>query len=397
MTTVVIMPGGFHPFHAGHAALYNSARRAFPDAEVFVAATNDTSARPFPFAVKEKLAKLAGVEPGHFVQVKSPFRAEEITSQFNPDQDLLIFVRSEKDATNPPQAGGVKKDGSPAYLQPLIGARRLEPFARHAYMAYLPTVEFGPGMTSATEIRSAWPQLNDKRKTALVMSLYPKTQTNPRLASTVVKMLDTAIGTAVSENQGWAATLEAKNKCPPATQDITLNLKNRQKAIDEYGYGPLNPDMPNRKFWMKKVDEWNLDSAEEAKQSLCGNCAAFDIRQETLDCIAQGIDSDSPADAEGVIDAGDLGYCKFLKFKCASRRTCDAWVTGGPLVDKPDVTEVDAQNFVGGMTASYQRRENQPVDEDYIDEKWSQKYKSSINCASPRGFSQRAHCAGRKK
>jgi hypothetical protein len=397
MTTVVIMPGGFHPFHAGHAALYNSARRAFPDAEVFVAATNDTSARPFPFAVKEKLAKLAGVEPGHFVQVKSPFRAEEITSQFNPDQDLLIFVRSEKDATKPPQAGGVKKDGSPAYLQPLIGARRLEPFARHAYMAYLPTVEFGPGMTSATEIRSAWPQLNDKRKTALVMSLYPKTQTNPRLAATVVKMLDTAIGTAVSENQGWAATLEDKNKCPPATQDITLNLKNRQKAIDEYGYGPLNPDMPNTKFWMKKVDEWNLDSVEEAQQSLCGNCAAFDIRQETLDCIAQGIDSDSPADAEGVIDAGDLGYCKFLKFKCASRRTCDAWVTGGPLVDKPDVTEVDAQNFVGGMTASYQRRENQPVDEDYIDEKWSQKYKSSINCASPRGFSQRAHCAGRKK
>jgi len=103
--------------------------------------------------------------------------------------------------------------------------------------------------------------------------------------------------------------------------------------------------MPNTKFWMKKVDEWNLDSTEEAKQSLCGNCAAFDIRQDTLDCIAQGIDSDSPADAEGVIAAGDLGYCKFLKFKCASRRTCDAWVTGGPLTDnKPGVEE----NFADG-------------------------------------------------
>jgi hypothetical protein len=34
---------------------------------------------------------------------------------------------------------------------------------------------------------------------------------------------------------------------------------------------------------------------------------------------------------------------------------------------------------------------------DYIDEKWSKKYKRSINCASPRGFSQRAHCQGRKK
>ena len=35
--------------------------------------------------------------------------------------------------------------------------------------------------------------------------------------------------------------------------------------------------------------------------------------------------------------------------------------------------------------------------EDYIDERWSQKYKKSINCANPKGFSQRAHCAGRKK
>lgn len=32
-----------------------------------------------------------------------------------------------------------------------------------------------------------------------------------------------------------------------------------------------------------------------------------------------------------------------------------------------------------------------------INEKWSAKYKKSINCANPRGFSQRAHCAGRKK
>ena len=34
---------------------------------------------------------------------------------------------------------------------------------------------------------------------------------------------------------------------------------------------------------------------------------------------------------------------------------------------------------------------------DYIEEKWSKKYKRSINCSNPRGFSQRAHCAGRKK
>jgi hypothetical protein len=117
MKQVVIMPGGFHPFHAGHYALYKQAQDAFPGADVYVAATNDTSTRPFPFAIKEKLAQLAGVKSGQFVQVKSPFRAQEITTKYNPEETELIFVRSEKDADKPPQAGGVKKDGTPAYLQ----------------------------------------------------------------------------------------------------------------------------------------------------------------------------------------------------------------------------------------------------------------------------------------
>ena len=28
---------------------------------------------------------------------------------------------------------------------------------------------------------------------------------------------------------------------------------------------------------------------------------------------------------------------------------------------------------------------------------WSDKYKKSINCSNPKGFSQKAHCAGKKK
>jgi hypothetical protein len=35
------------------------------------------------------------------------------------------------------------------------------------------------------------------------------------------------------------------DKCPIPTQNIELNLQNRQKAINEYGYGPLNPNEPN--------------------------------------------------------------------------------------------------------------------------------------------------------
>lgn len=189
---IVIQPGGYHPFHTGHYALYQSAKKAFPDADLYVAATADTKSRPFPFEVKEKLAKLAGVEQGEFVQVKSPFRAEEITSKYDPEQDVVIFVRSEKDRSEQPMPGGKKKDGSPAYFQPYTG-KNLKPFGKHGYMAYLPTVEFGPGITSASEIRDTWPRLNEKQKLAMVMSLYPKTQKDVKLAKVVASMLDSVM------------------------------------------------------------------------------------------------------------------------------------------------------------------------------------------------------------
>jgi hypothetical protein len=37
------------------------------------------------------------------------------------------------------------------------------------------------------------------------------------------------------------------------------------------------------------------------------------------------------------------------------------------------------------------------AEETEIDEKWSQKYKNSIDCSNPKGFSQKAHCQGKKK
>jgi hypothetical protein len=223
MKQIVIMPGGFHPFHAGHYALYKSALEAFPQADVYVAATNDQSERPFPFSIKEKLAKLAGVQQGRFVQVKSPFQAKEITQNYDPNSDVLIFVRSEKDKNESPKPGGTKKDGTPAYFQPYTG-KDMQPFSKHAYFAYLPTVTFGPGIKSATEIRNAWPNLDDRRKTAMVMSLYPATQKNPKLAQNVVQLLDVGMGGAEGVAEGAPIVVAL----PP------IDVRNPKKAPQPY-------------------------------------------------------------------------------------------------------------------------------------------------------------------
>jgi len=128
--------------------------------------------------------------------------------------------------------------------------------------------------------------------------------------------------------------------CPMATQDIHINLKNRNHAIKEYGYGPLNPNGPNDKFWKRLADMWNITS-EEAKTSRCKNCAAFVQTKEMLACIEKGIsfNPDEPEEnntaeavtAKVVQDKANLGYCQLFHFKCAGDRTCDAWLMGGPI------------------------------------------------------------------
>ena len=126
---------------------------------------------------------------------------------------------------------------------------------------------------------------------------------------------------------------EAKKQkaCPKTTGDVQLNLKNRNKAIKKQKYGPANPSLPNKPFWEEKAEMWDDIPVSEAKTMRCGNCAAFDISAKMKKCIQDGLKDDAETDSYETINAGQLGYCHMLKFKCASKRTCDAWVTGGPI------------------------------------------------------------------
>ena len=134
------------------------------------------------------------------------------------------------------------------------------------------------------------------------------------------------------------------DSCPVATQDMDVNLENRQKAIDEYDYGPLDPGVDdtgqNDKFWTKIADTFKADM-DSALESRCANCAAFNQTSKILECIAKGMGSEGADDPYDSIQAGDLGYCQFLKFKCASQRVCTAWVSGGPITDEDMSTKGD--------------------------------------------------------
>lgn len=115
---------------------------------------------------------------------------------------------------------------------------------------------------------------------------------------------------------------EAKRAiCPPATQDLKLNTKNRDSAIhaEHIQYGPLNVGVPGD-YWKKIAKYWNTTDVA-AKKSLCGSCVAFDISPRMLECMPG-----ETSDKDGV-----LGYCWMHHFKCHSARSCRTWAKGGPI------------------------------------------------------------------
>jgi len=128
---------------------------------------------------------------------------------------------------------------------------------------------------------------------------------------------------------------EDGDACPAATGDLTLNLQNRGKAIDKADYGPMDPNLPNRDYWKRMGDRWD-DTPENAKKMRCGNCSAFNQTSDMKACIEDGMSDDSMDDSMEVIEAGELGFCEIFDFKCAAKRTCAAWIVGGPITDEGD-------------------------------------------------------------
>lgn len=172
MKTIIIYPGGFHPFHKGHAESYNNLRNKFQGADLYVASSPSTAERPFSFEDKKTLAVAAGIPEDKFVMVKSPYRSEEITQNYDPEKDVLVFALSEKDSQ---RLSYTKKDGSVGYFQPYDDSEKMKPFKEHAYVYITPKVSFevlGTSIDSASKIRDMYKNSSDEDKINILKDMY---------------------------------------------------------------------------------------------------------------------------------------------------------------------------------------------------------------------------------
>lgn len=221
---VVIYGGGFQPFHTGHLSSYLQAKKAFPNADFYVTASADVKQRPIPFEQKRFLATQAGVSPEDFkdVAVKSPLNPQEILSHYDPEQDVFILVRSERDPVP-----YTKKDGSPGYFQPYVKGVQLVPFGQHGYVFVTKKKNFellGQDVYSGTQVRNMYNQANDEQRQLMVQQMYPKSKQQ----GTIKKILDKYLTEAPAMNENFVRLIkEAK----PLLKEASLEQKVRMLKL----------------------------------------------------------------------------------------------------------------------------------------------------------------------
>ena len=182
-TLLVIYPGRFQPFHKGHHAVYQYLTGKFGRNNVYIATSNkvEEPKSPFTFSEKSYFMQLTGVPADRIVQATQPYQIDNVLSSGrihvpNPENTVVIFAVSEKDMAEDPRfSSWTKKDGSPAYFQPLTDLKLTKNMNEHGYIMTVPTYDFkvlGQPMRSGTELRKLYSESDEKQRQTIVADLF---------------------------------------------------------------------------------------------------------------------------------------------------------------------------------------------------------------------------------
>jgi len=170
---IVIYSGRFQPFHKSHYETYKKLTAKFGKDKVFIGTSNKTDANSSPFSFNEKkriMTKMFGISAKYIVQLKNPYRPDEITSKFNDKTTAYIAVVGEKDAARlTGKFFKVYKDGM-----------QLNPMVDNGYVYIAPHITNvfalpgGKKDVTGTVVRNAIRTGTEDEQIAVLKMLYPK-------------------------------------------------------------------------------------------------------------------------------------------------------------------------------------------------------------------------------
>ena len=343
---VVLYPGRFQPFHLGHGEVFRDLQGKFGRDNVYIATSNKTEIpkSPFNFTDKSIFMHAAGIPSDRILEVVSPYK---LPAQFNPSNTIFIAAIGAPDAKRL-SPDSIKKDGTEGYFKTFKSLKECTTADKHGYVfiederkKVITLNGQAVDVSHGTPSRAAWNLVrNDpKGRSEYLMQMYGRD--DPELGRVLDKI-------SQDVNEDTVDSLK---------QGVGKAWNQVSGALGSLGKGTSAEEL--RKDHDKK-------QAEPKKPEL----TAFTPNANVFREEAAGV---------GVVKNGnDPRYS---------------------MATMGDDNDVDASTLPK-MTKGYQltERYNKLREElEQVKEKWSAKYKKSINCNNPKGFSQRAHCQGRKK
>jgi hypothetical protein len=182
---------------------------------------------------------------------------------------------------------------------------------------------------------------------------------------------------------------EGKPKCLPQSKAQNLGKKGRASAAARKRREDPNPERSGKAINVNTKKKSN-ESLDEGWKEKLGAAA-----------LAGSMALGAGAAHSRVTPDGQGGFTGGLK----PSATVTAPSDDKPAAEAPKgfskeyLQKAADPNRTGRYMISVEKAQEllKQMNEDQLDEKWSQKYKDSINCSNPKGFSQKAHCQGKNK
>ena len=175
---VAIYPGRFQPMGRHHAEAFRWLQSQFGEENVYIATSDKVAPPKSPLNFEEKKQAMIaqGIPESQIVQVKNPYKAEEILGSYNPETTAVAFMVGQKDMKEDPRFRvGEKKSGGPTYFQEFeSNIKNLKPFSEHGYLVVAPHVSLdiaGYGEMCGTSCRAALAD-GDRQLFANVMGFF---------------------------------------------------------------------------------------------------------------------------------------------------------------------------------------------------------------------------------
>jgi len=171
MKNICIYPGRFQPFGPHHFKSYKWLCSVFGTDNVFIATSNHQDLNS-PLTFHEKLLCISkyNISKDKIVEVKNPYRADELIQRFDPNTTAVIFAYGEKDFG---RIKFEKADGTQGYFRQFYGQKQLEPLSKCGYVVDMPdaNLKYNGHEINGTFLRETLPLANRDEFTK-IMNYY---------------------------------------------------------------------------------------------------------------------------------------------------------------------------------------------------------------------------------